>query len=292
VVNAVLDNVTHDIGGDNNETGQRNVSERRSDGEAALSSIVEDAPADNTNQFGEWTYENFNNYQQSQQQPDQSQEAIQSQNQQYEVPPEAQVIPPVQASTNNLNAGYPQISPEQGDITPGQQSNNPQVSYPNPIPNPGDPNYQAFLEAYYPQLSAEPPTTVASYLGVLNSIRNALTAATGNDTKALQVSPLNSVLNLLGPRGPRTTPSPDETTEYYVVPVNPSTEKNSISSHQEDLLGQVGRLRENVGKRNITGVIDESLKLASLQTVGVFVTNFLDLVLCNPIDRWNGMCNV
>jgi hypothetical protein len=224
--------------------------------DAALSSIiVQDAAADNN--AGAVT-SNWGNYAGQQEQPPAS------------LPASASTSNSIHVVHHYVHMPTPNVPGQSFHIQIQQQQQPPAPAPASGILAPTEsPGESAFPTRGYP-----PPLSTAPPFNPLQSIRNVL-------------------MNTFGGGGSRSTPPPpgEDDPYYNVVPVRPSTEKNAISTQGADLLGQVSRLRENVGRRNISGVIDESLKLASLQTVGVFVTNFLDLLLCNPVDRWNGRCD-
>ncbi|CAL8074344.1 unnamed protein product [Orchesella dallaii] len=72
----------------------------------------------------------------------------------------------------------------------------------------------------------------------------------------------------------------------------PTPQNDSVRLSQMFLEHQVGKLVEDINMRNISGIVDSTAYIATPQTVGVLVNALLNIVLCNPLDRFYGNCGL
>ncbi|ODN06086.1 Signal peptidase complex subunit 3, partial [Orchesella cincta] len=68
----------------------------------------------------------------------------------------------------------------------------------------------------------------------------------------------------------------------------PPPKNDSVRMSQMFLEHQVEKLVEDINMQNISGIVDRTANIATPQTVGVLVNALLNVVLCNPLDRFYG----
>lgn len=63
-----------------------------------------------------------------------------------------------------------------------------------------------------------------------------------------------------------------------------------VGGNNNHLLSTISSVIMNSGRRNVTGIVDESLRIATPAPIREFVTGILGVVYCNSIRRLLGRC--
>lgn len=72
----------------------------------------------------------------------------------------------------------------------------------------------------------------------------------------------------------------------------PPPMNDSVRMAQMQLGNQVEKLMGDINNTNLTGIVESTLNIATPSTVGVLVNALLNILLCNPLDRFHGNCGI
>ncbi len=77
---------------------------------------------------------------------------------------------------------------------------------------------------------------------------------------------------------------------FHIPP--PEIKNDSVRLSQIALGNHVDQMMGSINNSNTTGIVESSLNIANPSSVGVLVNALLNILLCNPIDRFNGHCGI